>query len=161
MENYSYNIKVEPDVEYTPRTPTHEDLQDTIDNLQIENSKLITKLARVQYDHSKLEGKWNKVLKENEELFESNHNMAWKCKEIEWNRRIVARSWKRRLGDRALYYRGVASEYAGLIKEYFSGWAHQYRHGPSLGFIWNYRPDDNYEDFGSIMHYPLDMPLVE
>ena len=79
MGNYSYTIKEEPHVEYTPLTPTREDLHETIDNLQIENSELITELARVQYDHAKLEEKWNKVLAENEELLESNHNLAWKC----------------------------------------------------------------------------------
>ena len=171
-EDSSYDPTEETHEEYTPRTPTREDLQENIVTLEGENAELRTELSRVraekdearewlnnlQGEHVKQGEELNKVLTEYDELFEINHTLAWKCKEIEWEKRILARSLKRRLGDRARYYRGVVTEYVGLIKGYFSSWANQYHHGPNLGIIWNYRPENNYEEFVRVMHYPMDMP---
>lgn len=168
----TYDPSEEPSEEYTPRTPTREDLNDTIENLNNENAKLKKELSEVQEEKDKTEG-WlnnlqvehanlglelNKVLKENDELWGNNHDMAWKCVELEWEKRIVARPWRMRLRDRARYFRGAASEYIGLIKGYLSSWAHQYHHGPNMEFIWKYRPENTYEEFVKITHYPMDMP---
>ena len=71
----------------------------------------------MQGEHVKLGGELNKVLTEYDELFEINHTLGWKCNE---ERRILARSLRRRLGDRARYYGGVAIEYVGLINGCFS-----------------------------------------
>ncbi|KAI3748393.1 hypothetical protein L6452_11429 [Arctium lappa] len=172
VDDSSYDPTEEPYVEYTPRTPTREDLEEDIANLSEENTELRNELSKVQAEkdqvggwlsnlqgkHVKLGSELNQVLKENEELWENNHDMAWKCVALKWERRIIARTWKMRVGDRARYYRGAASEYVGLIKGYFSDWAHQFRQGPSLGFIWKYRPDNTYEEFVKMTYYPTDMP---
>ncbi|KAJ9561616.1 hypothetical protein OSB04_006776, partial [Centaurea solstitialis] len=117
---------------YTPRTPTREDLQDTIDNLKGENAELRSELFRVQSENDEVREEKNKMEQENDDLYELVHNLVWKCKVIEWDRRMIARSLKRRLGDRPLYYRGVALEFVGLIKGYVSSWAHLYRNGPNV-----------------------------
>lgn len=148
-------------VGYTPRTPTREDMEDIIDNLERENAELKTELTRVRVEMNEVREEMNKAQLENDDLFEVVHKLSWKWKVVEWERRILARSWKRRLRDCAIFYHGTASEYAGLIKGYFSKWAHQYHHGPSLGFIWNNRPDNSLEDFVRTTHYPVEMPLDE
>ncbi|KAJ9557187.1 hypothetical protein OSB04_011801 [Centaurea solstitialis] len=155
--------------------PTHEDLQDTIENLKEETAFLSKELNTVeseidvvrelmsalQAENFKLQENLNKEITDGKKLYKIYHKLVWTCKEIEWERRIIARSWKRRLGDRALYYRGVALTYVGLVRGYFSTWAHQYYHGPSLGLIWNYRPDESYEDHVMALHYPGGVVLEE
>ena len=59
-------------------------------------------MINLQGGHVKKGEELNKVLTEYDELFEIKQTLAWKCKEIEWERRILARSLKRGLGDSLL-----------------------------------------------------------
>ncbi|KAJ9558590.1 hypothetical protein OSB04_013204 [Centaurea solstitialis] len=81
-------------------------------------------------------------------------------RELKGELRIARRSWRTRVGDRTRYYGATVSEYFGLVREYVGRWRYQFQQGPSLRFLWSYRPVRTYEEEIRAAYYPRDMSTM-